>query len=166
MKLKLFFSFLLAALFLVSCRPEKFEAIPTANEVLTSLSGTWTLRSVTQKDETAEIRNSPFVTMDLTPLFPYTQYKLTLNGSGSATGDYTAVPGASPKIIRSNTGKWVVDDVKNPKLVSFINGTDTTKMEIGSYPTSFNASFKLKQTKVDVATGKPAITYNYEFAKQ
>lgn len=166
MKLKLIFSLALSALLLVSCTPEEFDSVPNTNSVLTSLSGTWTLRSVTQKDESAELRNSPFVTLDLTPLFPYNQYKLTLNGSGTASGDYTAVPGAAPKIIRSNTGKWQVDDVTNPKLVSFINGTDTTKMEIGSYPTSFNASFKLKQTKVDRATGKPAITYNYEFVKQ
>jgi hypothetical protein len=76
------------------------------------------------------------------------------------------VPGSSPQIIRFNTGKWEVDDVKNPKMISFINGLDTTKMQIGSYPTSFNSSFKLRQTKIDVATGKPAITYDYEFVKQ
>lgn len=155
-----------ATLLLTGCKREEFENVPPSGDVLSSLSGSWTLKSVIQKDETAEVKNSPFVTLNLTPLFPYTQYKLTLTSTGSATGDYTAVPGASPRIIRSNTGKWIVDDIKNPKMVSFVNGTDTTKMEIGSYPTSFNSSFKLKQTKIDVATGKPAISYNYEFAKQ
>jgi hypothetical protein len=148
------------------CKREEFDSVPQSGEVLTSLAGSWTLKRVIQKDETAEIKNSPFVTLDLTPLFPYTEYKLTLTSTGSATGDYTAVPGASPQIIRSNTGKWIVDDIKNPRFVSFVDGTDTTRMEIGSYPTSFNSGFKLKQTKIDVATGKPAISYNYEFSKQ
>jgi hypothetical protein len=156
----------LAGFLTIGCKREEFDNVPPSGDVLTSLAGSWTLKRVIQKDETAEIKNSPFVTLDLTSLFPYTEYKLTLTSTGSATGDYTAVPGASPKIIRSNTGKWIVDDVKNPKFVSFVDGADTTKMEIGSYPTSFNSSFKLKQTKVDVATGQPAISYNYEFSKQ
>jgi hypothetical protein len=167
MKLNQTFLFIfLATLLATGCKREEFSSVPPSGEVLTSLSGSWTLTRVTQKDETAEIKNSPFVTLDLTPLFPYTEYKLTLTSTGNATGDYTAVPGASPKIIRSNTGQWIVDDVKNPKFVSFVNGADTTRMQIGSYPTSFNSGFKLTQTKIDVATGKPAISYNYEFSKQ
>lgn len=154
-------------LVLAGCRPEKFETAPPAGNVITSLTGNWTLKSAIQKDETAEIKNSPYVTLDLTPLFPYTQYKLTLTGTaGSATGTYTAVPGAAPRILRSNTGKWEADNAENPKQIAFISGTDTTRMQIGSYPTSFNAAFKLRQTKIDLATGKPAITYDYEFVKQ
>lgn len=148
------------------CSPEEYNSIPESGNVITSLSGNWTLKSVIQKDESAEIKNSPFVTTDLTAVFPYTQYKLTLDGTAAATGNYTAVPGSAPKIIRSNTGKWEVDDLKNPKVISFINGTDTTKMQIGSYPRTFNSSFKLRQTKIDLATGKSAITYDYEFVKQ
>ena len=156
----------ITALVLPACSPEEYDALPESGNVITSLTGNWTLKSVVQKDESAEIKNSPFVTQDLTSIFPYTQYKLTLQGASGATGTYTAVPGTSPKIIRSNTGKWEVDDAKNPKIISFINGTDTTKMQIGSYPRSFNASFKLRQTKIDLATGKAALTYDYEFVKQ
>ncbi|MCU7552592.1 DUF5004 domain-containing protein [Chitinophagaceae bacterium LB-8] len=156
----------MATLVFVNCSPEEYDALPDSGNVTSSLIGNWTLRSVIQKDEGAEIKNSPFVTTDLTSIFPYTQYKLTLDGASGASGTYTAVPGASPKIIRSNTGKWEVDDVKNPKTISFINGTDTTKMQIGSYPRSFNSSFKLRQTKVDLATKKVALTYDYEFVKQ
>jgi hypothetical protein len=156
----------MAVTVLSGCSPEEYDALPETGNVITSLTGNWTLKSVVQKDEGAEIKNSPFVTTDLTSIFPYTQYKLTLDGTPAASGTYTAVPGSAPKIIRSNTGKWEVDDIKNPKVISFINGTDTTRMQIGSYPRTFNASFKLRQTKIDLATGKAAITYDYEFVKQ
>ena len=158
----------MATLVVIGCSPEEYDALPESSNVITSLAGNWTLKSVVQKDEGAENKNSPFVTMDLTSIFPYTQYKLTLASTSGTSGTYTAVPGASPKIIRSNTGKWEVDDAKNPKVISFINGTDTTKMQIGSYPRSFNQSFKLRQTKVDMSTAAkaPAISYDYEFVKQ
>jgi hypothetical protein len=149
------------------CTRDTFDTPPPSAEVLSTLTGSWTLNRVTQKDEGAEIKNSPYVIMDITSLFPYTQYKITLSGTANTpNGTYTAVPGSSPQIIRFNTGKWEVDDAKNPKMISFINGLDTTKMQIGSYPTSFNSSFKLRQTKIDMATGRPAITYDYEFVKQ
>ena len=156
----------LAVAIMFSCSPEEYDVLPESGNVITSLTGNWTLKSVVQKDENAEIKNSPFVSTDLTSIFPYTQYKLTLDGTPAASGTYTAVPGSAPKIIRSNTGKWEVDDIKNPKTIYFINGTDTTKMQIGSYPRTFNASFKLRQTKIDLATGKAAISYDYEFVKQ
>jgi hypothetical protein len=156
----------MATLVMSGCSPEEYDALPESGNVATSLTGNWTLKSVIQKDESAEIKNSPFVTQDLTSIFPYTQYKLTLAGTPGASGTYTAVPGASPKIIRSNTGKWEVDDIKNPKTIFFISGTDTTRMQIGTYPRSFNSSFKLRQTKIDLATGKAALTYDYEFVKQ
>lgn len=150
----------------IGCKREEFSSPAPSGDVLSTLTGSWRLAKATQKDEGAEIKNSPYVTMDITSLFPYTDYRLTLTGTAGNKGTYTAVPGNSPKIIKYNTGNWEVDDVTNPKMIWFINGTDTTKMQIGSYPTSFNASFKLKQTKIDVATGKPAITYDYEFVKQ
>lgn len=158
----------MTTLVVTGCSPEKYDALPASDNVITSLTGNWTLRSVIQKDEGAENKNSPFVTLDLTSIFPYTQYKLTLASTSGTSGTYTAVPGASPKIIRSNTGKWEVDDAKNPKFISFISGTDTTKMQIGSYPRTFNQSFKLRQTKVDQSTDAKAaaVSYDYEFVKQ
>lgn len=150
-----------------SCKRETFDSPPASAAVLSTIQGSWTLNKVTQKDEGAEIKNSPYVIMDITSLFPYTQYKITIAGTSNVgSGTYTATPGSAPQILRSNTGKWEVDNVTNPKMISFINNSDTTKMQIGSYPTSFSPSFKLRQTKVDVATGKPAITYDYEFVKQ
>lgn len=158
----------MATLLVAGCSPEKYDTLPESGNVITSLTGNWTVKSVIQKDEGAENKNSPFVTIDLTSIFPYTQYKLTLASTSGTSGTYTAVPGASPKIIRSNTGKWEVDDAKNPKVISFINGTDTTKMQIGSYPRTFNQSFKLRQTKVDQSTPAKAaaVSYDYEFVKQ
>ena len=158
--IKIFFIVAFCTLVSIRCKREEFSSVPATTDALASLTGSWTLKNVTQKDETAEIKNSPYVSMNITSLFPYTQYKLTLAGTaGATTGTYTAVPGEAPQIIRYNTGNWQVDDPKNPKKITFINGTDKIEMQIGSYPTSFNNGFKLKQTKIDAVTNKPAVTY-------
>lgn len=165
--IKIFFLIAFCTLVSIRCKREEFTSVPVSADPLASLLGSWTIKNVTQKDEGAEIKNSPYVTMNLTSLFPYTQYKLTLTGGTTATtGTYTAVPGSAPQIIRFNTGTWQVDDPKNPKKITFINGTDKMEMQIGSYPTSLNKGFKLKQTKIDVVTNKPAVSYEYEFVKQ
>jgi len=157
------------ALVSIRCTREEFNSVPTAGDVLTSLNGSWVVRNVTQTDEAAAGKSSPYISMDITSLFPYTEYKLTLNSTaGATTGTFTAVPGNAPPVIPFNTGNWEVDDPKYPQVITFTNGSQEIEMRIDSYPTSFNPAFKLKRTKLDMESNElaPAISYEYEFVKQ
>lgn len=160
------------ALVSIRCTREEFNAVPASGDVLTSLNGSWKIRNVIQTDEAASGKSSPYISMNITSLFPYTEYKLTLNGTaGAVTGTFTAVPGNAPPVIPFNTGNWEVDNPKNPQVITFTNGSQEVEMKIGSYPSSFNPAFKLTQTKLDMAVAPPdppapAITYEYEFVKQ
>lgn len=156
----------LGLLILAGCRPDEFEDLGAAQNNIDAISGTWKLISVVQKDEGAEVKNSPFVTIDLTSIFPYSTSSLVLNTAAGQPSTYTYSRGTAPAIISSPSGNWKVDDVTNPKVISFINGTDTTKMSVGSYPRSFDNTFSLKNTKVDKGNSdKLAISYTYRFSK-
>lgn len=156
----------LGLLLITGCRPDEFGDLQPAQNNIDAISGTWKLISVVQKDEGAEIKNSPFVTIDLTSIFPYNSSSLVLNTSGGQPSTYTYNRGTAPAIITSASGSWKVDDITNPKVISFINGSDTTKMSVGSYPRSFDNTFSLKNTKVDLGnSNKLAISYTYRFSK-
>lgn len=166
MKKLIFILTTLAAAF-TGCRPDDPGAVlkPQA-EVVSSLDGNWQLSAVTQTDNEAPLKNSPFVTKDLTDIFPYRDFKLLLKTSNGAPTDFTVTKGNSPAIIPLNNGTWKVDNADLPKNISFINGTDTVKATIGSYPSSFNQSFQLKVEKKDAATGQVKVIYQYKFTKQ
>jgi Domain of unknown function (DUF5004) len=156
---------ILALLAFSACSPEEYKDItPPANNI-TNLTGQWKLGSVVQKDEGAEIKNSPFVTMDITNLFPFTESGLTLSSTNGQPTTYSYVKGNAPAIITAPTGNWKVDNLAAPKKIWFIGGTDTTTMEFGSMPRSFDAAFSLKIVKIDQESKKPAISYSYRFTK-
>lgn len=154
---------------MAACKPEKFGPIIDEESFLgniPALTGDWVLVSAKQTDEEAGIKNSPYISKDITSDFPYTEFKLKLNSASNAPTDFTTTPGNSPKIIPFASGKWEVDNIAAPSQVHFIQGTDTLKAKFGSYPSAFSPNFKLKVDRVNAESGKVTMTYEYEFTKQ
>ena len=102
-----------AAVFFAACTPVAHKEIGEQRNILSSLEGTWKLTKATQVDEAAKAKGFPFKELDITNLFPYTDFKLTLTLNAGAPGTFTTIPGASPKIIKLTSGTWTVDDAQH-----------------------------------------------------
>lgn len=162
---------ILAGLGLASCRPESFKEVGTPSAVVSSLAGTWKLTRVIQTDEDAKSKGFSYgpiniQQIDLTNVFPYTDFKLTLNADGSTPTTFTAAPGNAPKIIKLTSGNWLLDDPAYPKVITMANATDTAKITLGSYPSGEAPVLKIRTERRDASTGKLLISYSYEFSKQ
>jgi Domain of unknown function (DUF5004) len=157
---------LTAAVFFAACTPEAHKEIGEQRNVLASLEGTWKLTKATQVDESAKAKGFPFKEIDITNIFPYTDFKLTLNLNAGAPGTFTTTPGASPKIIKLTSGSWAVDDAQQPKNITLSSGTTTEVTTLGGYPVAASNTLKLKVERKEAATGKVVVSYSYEFAKQ
>jgi hypothetical protein len=166
---------LLLPLFVVlafySCRPDDFKDLGAPAAATSSLAGTWKLNKVLQTDEDAKNKGFTYAPiniqqMDVTSIFPYTDFKFTLNMNGNTPSTFSTTPGNAPKIIKLASGNWVVDDPNYPKVISMINGTDTAKITLGAYPMGATPILKVTSEKRDAATGKLLISYTYEFTKQ
>ncbi len=165
----LFKTFLFAsitALALSSCKPEQHKDIGEPRDVLSSIAGQWKLVKATQTDEDAKAKGFPFKEKDLTTLFPYTEFKLTLNLNGNTPGTFTTDPGASPRIIKLTSGNWAVDNADYPKEITLSSGAATEKIVLGGYPVGAANTLKLSVQRKDASSGKVLISYSYEFAKQ
>jgi hypothetical protein len=162
---------MLAGMVIYSCRPEKIKDIGSQKEVVPSLIGTWKLTKVVQTDEDAKSKGFTYGAVniqqkDLTNVFPYSDFKLTLNGNGTTPTTFTATPGNAPKIIQLTSGNWVLDDPKYPKQIALANGTDTAKITLGTYPSEGAPVLKVRLERRDASTNKLLISYSYEFSKQ
>ena len=166
MKLKIFLSILSVTALFVSCRPDKNELMSIAEKPVEALTGKWRLTKVIQKDEQAEIKNSPYVTMDITDIMPYNTLSLQLSSNKGTPTNYRVTPGSAPQLFKSNSGKWLVNDITNPTKARFINGLDTTYIDINSYPRGNDQSFELKVYRYEQPSGKLAQSYTYQFTKQ
>lgn len=159
---------LLVMVSLVACQPDKIEAIGAPRDIPSSFVGSWKLSKAVQVDEDVKRKGSSFIfnTLDLTTLFPYTDFALTLNAdnNGSPT-TFTANAGGSPAIIGLTGGSWSVDDGKAPKVLIFKNGATTEQVTLGAYPIGGNNKLTFRIERKD-ATGKVMISYTYEFTKQ
>lgn len=161
----------LAGVWLTACRPEKFKEVGTPSAAVSSLVGTWKLSKVIQTDEDAKSKGFTYgqiniQQMDLTNVFPYADFKLTLNANGSTPTTFTATPGNAPKIIKLTSGNWLLDDPAYPKVITMANATDTAKITLGSYPSGEMPVLKVRLERRDASTGKLLISYSYEFTKQ
>lgn len=165
--LKISFLLLISAA-IIGCQPDKVGEIGAIRDVPASFAGSWKLTKAVQVDEDVKRKGSSFIfnTIDLTSLFPYTDFKLTLNTSvhGSPT-TFTADAGASPAIIGLTSGTWAVDDGKAPKAITFKNGANTEEVTLGAYPIGGNNKLTFRIERKDAA-GKVMISYTYEFTKQ
>jgi hypothetical protein len=151
---------------LFACQPLDYKEVGVPVKNIAALAGTWKLSKVTQTDEDAARKGFPFTTLDLTSVFPYTDFRLTLNTNGNTPTTFATTPGNAPKVIRLLNGNWTADDPTYPKVLTLVNGTDTSRVTLGSYPTGSNSALKLRQERRDATTGRLLISYNYEFTKQ
>lgn len=151
---------------LIACRPEPFEEVGDPVNNLAALSGNWRIVRVTQTDINAATKGFPFQQVDLTTIFPYTDYRVGFNLANGSPSTFTATPGNSPMLIPFNSGSWRVDDPKSPQMLTLISGTDTARLTLGSYPNAVNSGLKISLIRRDSATSNGIIRYDYEFAKQ
>lgn len=167
MKIKLsIFTALFAAMVFTACSPEEFgDVVGPVNNNIANLTGNWKLTRVVQTDLEAPIKNSPFVSSDITTEFPFSDFRLAFNSAANAPTTFTTTPGNSPRVIRLASGTWRVDNVAAPGQVFFINGVDTVKAQFGSYPSSFDPTFKLRVDRINAETGKATMRYDYQFVK-
>ena len=157
---------LLATIVLAACRPASFEDMGIQRNFLQSVNGTWKLTKATQVDEDAAKKGFPYQQLDITNLFPYTNFVLTLNVNGNAPTTFLAVPGTAPKIVKINSGNWTVDNLNFPKNIYLSNGTSTDTISLGGYPVGASNTLKISKQKREASSGKLLISYSYEFAKQ
>jgi hypothetical protein len=154
---------LLVSMLLFGCRPDNFKPVGEANNYMALIPGTYKLTSVVQSDVKALKNNYPYKSLDVTSLFPYADFEITLNSNGSAPGAFTTKKGNSPDVIRLASGNWSVDNMEAPKTMYFVNGTDSVKIEIANY-TGFRNN-KLNLRLVKYLDGKAVTNYDYEFTK-
>jgi len=167
----IFFFLLLAGTFLYSCKPESFDDVKAPSDVAASIAGTWRLTKVIQTDEDAKAKGFTYGSvnvqqMDITSVFPYTDFRLTLNTSGATPSTFTTTPGNAPQIIKLASGNWSFDDPKFPKTIKMTSGTQEETVSIGGYPTAINPTLNLKLERRDAATNKLLVSYSYQFTKQ
>lgn len=155
---------MMAALLFTNCRPDAFKDAGAPRDIATSLTGTWKLRKAVQVDEDAARKGFPYKELDITTIYPYTDFVLKLDAG--SPGNFTTTPGASPKIIRFTSGTWTLNDPQFPSALLLKNGTVTDTATLGGYPVGAATTLKLKVQKKDASTGKLLISYTYEFAKQ
>lgn len=157
---------LTAAVLFAACTPVAHKELTAPRNILESLAGTWKLVKATQVDEGASAKGFPFKEMDITSLFPYTNFVLTLNLNSGVPGTFTTIPGASPKIIKLTSGNWTVDNADYPKVITLTSGATIEKVTLGGYPVGAATNLRLKVERSEAGTGKLLISYTYEFAKQ
>lgn len=157
---------LTAAFLFAACTPAEHKEIGVPRNIVESLAGIWKLTKATQVDEDASKKGFPFKELDITTLFPYTNFILTLNLNSGTPGTFTTTPGSSPKIIKLASGNWTVDNAQSPKDITLTSGATTEKVTLGGYPVGASKALKLKVERKDASTGKLLISYSYEFAKQ
>ena len=161
---KLFSAYILLAFLLLGCKPESFKPLGQRNVYLAQIPGTYKLTRVVQSDVKAVKNNYPYKTLDITNKFPFTDFEVTINAFTGATGTFTTKPGNSPAVIPLASGNWSVDNAQAPKLLYFVNGSDSTRLELGNYTSLRNNQLTLR--RVRTLDGKPVIQYDYEFTKK
>lgn len=167
---KIFFPVLLVAILFSGCRPDEFKEIGEPREIAASFGGVWKLTKVTQKDEESARKGFPYSELDLTTIFPYTQFTLNLNVDNNLSpSGFTSTPGSSPDIIGLASGTWSLDNGDAPTKIIFSQGATTKSVTLGAYPVGGNTKLKFKIDKRDAdpaANNKLLISYTYEFTKQ
>lgn len=147
---------------LIACSPDAIkDYVPVNNGSVTNITGTWNGVSVNQRDVSAENKNFPYKSMDITNALQFNNVKLTLNGTSSGTFAFNY--GAAPQFFKFSTGNWSVDNSEKVGKLYLVNGTDTMTMVLGSYNYLLQNKMQLTQTKT--LLGKPAIVYEFMFSK-
>jgi len=154
-----------------SCQPKDFKSVGSPTTPMASLIGSWKLNRVTQVDENAKylaFTNSSINVQqqDITNVYPFNTFKITLNGNGTTPTTFVVDPGTAPVIVSINSGNWTVNDPDYPTKITVTNGTVSQVLTIAAYPTAEDPTFKLVKEKRDATSNKLLTSYNYEFVKQ
>jgi len=156
----------LASTMFFACKPEAYKEVGEPANNIIAVTGSWQLAKVVQVDKDAENKGFPFKEADLTSLFPYTEFRLTLNSANGAPTTFTTTPGNSPRIITLASGTWSVDDIKTPKVITLTSGSTSQKITLGAYPNAVSRRLKVSLERRSTADDKLLIGYSYEFVKQ
>ncbi|RYY52327.1 MAG: DUF5004 domain-containing protein [Chitinophagaceae bacterium] len=146
------------------CQPDAHKEAGEVRNIVQSLGGTWKLTKVTQRDEEATLKGFPFRDLDLTSIFPYSDFVLTLNVDGSGPTTYSSTQGNAPQILKTASGAWVVDDPIYPGKVTLGTGASADVITLGSYPVAAEKNLSLTVQRKEGE--KLVMSYIYEFTKQ
>jgi len=162
--------YLLALLLVVSCYPEEFPEIGDPADRVSQLAGTWQITSVVQQDDDAVRKGFPSNVResDITNVFPYTDFVLTLGVNEGVPTEFTVTEGGSPNIIGGLTGgTWALDNNDLPSTIIFTEGSETFDIEIGSFADIVNTlELTVQRTQLKSGVMEPFITYEYIFTKK
>jgi hypothetical protein len=161
--------YLFALIWIMSCSPDEFPEIGTPADRVSQLRGTWQISSVIQRDDDAIRKGFPSNVreQDITNVFPYTDFSITLEISGGVPTEFTIIQGGSPNIIGGlNSGTWALDDNELPSTITLTEGSAAYNIEIGSFADIKNTLLLKVQRKL-LKSGVPEsfITYEYIFTK-
>ncbi|RYY62271.1 MAG: DUF5004 domain-containing protein [Chitinophagaceae bacterium] len=156
--------YLLLVLLVAGCQPDAHKEVGEVRNIVQSLNGTWKLTKVTQRDEEATRKGFPFRDLDLTTVFPYSDFTLTLNTDGSGPTTYTSVQGNAPQILKTPSGSWTVDDPTYPGVITLGAGASGDAIRLGAYPVGAETNLSLTVQRKD--GDKLVMSYIYEFSKQ
>jgi hypothetical protein len=134
------------------------------------VTGTWVVSRVVQRDLLAE--NPLYQTAEITDLFDFDQYKLTLNADGSFSVSNT---GDAPGFIVTN-GTWKLDSEEFPSAILLTGQNASSVLDFGSL-SSLTESRQLhvkyvqsvvlpkEETGEDADTEEASIAYEYTLSK-
>lgn len=160
----IFYSILLF-LVIQACTPADIVTTEAPAGKQELMAGTWQLSSFVQKEMQAIEKNFPAFAseQDITEAFPghsYTGFRITFK----ADGTFTSEVGDSFVNLLSS-GNWRLDDATFPTKIIFSNGNETSEMGVGSWSTLLFSQFMLAEERIDPASGKTVIRYEYNLVK-
>jgi hypothetical protein len=115
----------LLAIVLVSCI-EEFGGTGESADRKEQVTGSWKVITMVQRDLLTD--NPDVASFDITSVYSFTQYTLTLNADGSFT---TSNPGNAPEFVISS-GTWAFDDDQFPSAIILSGSGSTSVLDFGS----------------------------------
>jgi hypothetical protein len=115
----------LLAIVLVSCI-EEFGNTGEPIDRKEQVTGNWKVTTMIQRDLLTD--NPDVATFDITSIYSFTQYTLTLNADGSFT---TSNPGNAPEFVISS-GTWAFDDDQFPSAIILSGSGSSSVLDFGS----------------------------------
>lgn len=150
---------------LAACTPADIDTKEAEGTKQELLEGTWQLTSLKQKEMQAIEKNFPLFAseMDLTEAFPghsYTDFRITFKNDGTFTSEV-----GNSYVSLLSSGKWELDDENFPTKIIFSDGNEILEMLVGSWGNLIFNKFMLAEERIDPASGKTVIRYEYNFDK-
>jgi hypothetical protein len=158
--------FFAAILTLGSCNKTDDGSSVSPITLYEKVSGKWAMVSVAEVDEIAVAHADQLTTIDLTPKFNYTTFKLLLNVDAAGNPTSYEVQGDVPELF-SKAGFWKLDypfphtDASSSKILLY---SDTAKTQLTNelVVTTIPGSKKLLEFKLTrVANQIPYLSYQF-----